>query len=999
MSGAARPTRASTRRAVTPQAPTPTPGQSRTTRSRTGTSSKPSTPIPPAPSTSAKRATTKKAPGVKESTLEPTTLSSSTSTNKPSATKATAPRPTKVATYTDDASREPIMAFLRIRPHLGEDEPMNSPYLIPLSDTSVRMTDPQDAQNTSSRFRLSTLPSSSVYTFSHVFPPDTTQSDFFKRTTLPLVKDVLEGQNALLFTYGVTNSGKTYTVQGGKQDGSAGILPRSLDVIFNSIEGLQGDGRYRPVRLCAIEPADSADSSDLKASQIKPEPTIAHVLGDAVDDVASASDTDIDPTMVTLDRNYEYTIWLSYAEVYNEKVYDLLASVKGENTPTETSGIPRLNTTPLLLSRQALPIKPSPASDHDGDASTGKYISGLRQFRVQSASQAKALVRLGQLHRHVFGTLANRESSRSHGMVIIKVVRGHRGEKDDPTSLQVSRLTLVDLAGSERTKHTQTTGDRLKEAGNINKSLMVLGQCMEVMRSNQRKVAVSLSQESNAKVGRVDTREIKRGLAVIPFRHSRLTEVLMDYFVGDGRTIMIVNVNPYDTGYDENSHVMKFAALAKEVFVTPAPAPVQKIPAVPGALGRPPQGRVREVINMFNNPPVSHPVRRKVTISFGGRGTNRSPSETVLEVLEEDEPANASEDEEDEEPINPLVDALFDEIESLRMQLFEAEMRCAAVEIETREEVMHEMEERMRNMERLYSKRLMNELERNEMKTDAKIDMLHRAGLFASPQKKASAPVNIPTAVKGSANIFQKEQKYAVDYKLDESDDDDSSNAKYLESPTHEKGKSYDKMKARRPSLTTQRPSSSKRRISEAEEAEEGDEEATIPDSEGEGDTIGSNDDDEEEDEEEEDEDDSFIVSDGEVEYEEEESLPPSPPRKSNKGKADSKNKEVGKSAAKSSSKSHVSNLAEKLGNLQIDEDEDEVPIRKAKGSRNIPSPTNDDDEDGMEIEGVAKKKKRRLVQRSVVTQDEIERTTYEVENHVSKAGGTKPIRRLARES
>lgn len=64
---------------------------------------------------------------------------------------------------------------------------------------------------------------------------------------------------------------------------------------------------------------------------------------------------------------------------------------------------------------------------------------------------------------------------------------------------------------------------------------MVLGQCLEVMRSNQRKVAVSLAQES--KNGRVDTRDIKQGLAIVPFRHSKLTEALMDYFVGDGRTV------------------------------------------------------------------------------------------------------------------------------------------------------------------------------------------------------------------------------------------------------------------------------------------------------------------------------------------------------------------------------------------------------------------------------------------------------------------------------
>lgn len=69
---------------------------------------------------------------------------------------------------------------------------------------------------------------------------------------------------------------------------------------------------------------------------------------------------------------------------------------------------------------------------------------------------------------------------------------------------------------------------------------MVLGQCMEVMRSNQRKLAASLSQEERN--GRVDTRDVKRALAVVPFRHSKLTEALMDYFTGDGRTVSLLGL-------------------------------------------------------------------------------------------------------------------------------------------------------------------------------------------------------------------------------------------------------------------------------------------------------------------------------------------------------------------------------------------------------------------------------------------------------------------------
>ncbi|EMD41577.1 hypothetical protein CERSUDRAFT_146637, partial [Gelatoporia subvermispora B] len=430
------------------------------------------------------------------------------------------------------------------------------------------MNDPQ------SHSRVSSINPSSVYTFSHIFPSDTQQSEFFTRTTLPLVRDVLEGQNGLLFAYGVTNSGKTYTIQGGNTPGSAGILPRTLDVIFNN------------------------------------------------------------PTVLKLDRNHEYTVWLSYAEVYNEKVYDLFASVDDCNS-----------------------VAASPAR-------AGKYIAGLRQIRVRSAAQAKALLKLGQLHRRVFGTVANSQSSRSHALVTIKILRVHRGERTDPASIQTSRLTLVDLAGSERNKHTQTSGDRLREAGNINKSLMVLGQCMETLRVNQRAVARSLAVSGE----RVDTRDVKKALAIVPFRHSKLTEVLMDYFVGEGRAVMIVNVNPYDTGFDENSHVMKFAALARDVRTNPVVNAPRAVATLPKAKPNLSAARYKEVV----------PHRRKVTISTGGPG--RKVSEAQLEVLEEDEERG---DDDDEEPVDPLVDTLFDEIESLRAQLFQAELQCAIVEAET----------------------------------------------------------------------------------------------------------------------------------------------------------------------------------------------------------------------------------------------------------------------------------------------------------------------------
>ncbi|KAF9481717.1 kinesin-domain-containing protein [Pholiota conissans] len=984
-------TRSSSRAKTTNPVPTTT----RTTRARTATSKSAAPPVD-APAPALKRTVVRKPLVSKDNSVEAVAP-------PVKATKAKAAPVKKAAKFANgdtEPDREPIMAYLRIRPRLGDDERTSSPYLTPISDTSVNMTNPQDPQDNRSKYRFSAVPPSSIYTFSHVFLPSTTQHDFFTKTTLPLVKDVLMGQNGLLFTYGVTNSGKTYTVQGGTGQGTAGILPRSLDVIFNSVEGLHGDGRYRPVRLHGVE---LSDDQELKAPV--PEPALADVIG-SLDSVAD-TEFDIDPTVVPVDRNYEYTIWISYAEVYNEKVYDLLASVKDESQVQADSAPARAaGGKSLILTRQALTLRPSPPSDNVDSDSNGKYIAGLRQFRVTSAAQAKAIIKLGQLHRRVFGTLANRESSRSHGMVIIKVVRCHRGEKDDPTSFQISRLTLVDLAGSERTKHTHTTGDRLKEAGNINKSLMVLGQCMEVMRSNQRKIAISLSQEAN-KDGRVDTRDVKKALAIVPFRHSKLTESLMDYFIGDGRTVMIVNVNPYDTGYDENSHVMRFAALAKEVYVNPAPAPMQRVPVVgPGSL----QGKkIKQLGPLTLKDPdiIPRPFTRKVTISMGGRETGRKPVEAVLEVLEEDEQPYAQEKDEEEDddyPINPLVDALFDEVEHLRMQIFESEMRCALIEAETREEVMREMEERMRTMEAMYTRRLMSEMEQNELKTDAKIDMLHQSGLFGSPTKASRRSV-----IDESFSEEEEDVEMSLVQYDDPADSDDDRSLSL--SPLAKKALPKQDTRSPRKSSVAQ-PIIEKRKFvpdppmlpSDTEDAEmterEGDEDDTssVAPSGAAASELGEDDEDELDDEEDEDEYDEEYSE--ELEDEDEEEIWEPPSAKTPKAKTQplripspSPQPQTSKPAASSGSKtkSRVSKLAEDLDELNLigqDPDDSVAIIPKKKGKAPAPTESNtvdDDDDEEFELP-VVKKKKRIIGKKPLVTEEDINRSAWEVEKNVARS-------------
>lgn len=149
-----------------------------------------------------------------------------------------------------------------------------------------------------------------------------------------------------------------------------------------------------------------------------------------------------------------------------------------------------------------------------------------------------------------------------------------------------------------------------------------------------------------------------------------------------------MNINPYDTGYDENSHVMKFAALAKEVHITPIPAPVQRVPVV--GPGKTQGSKIRNLGPLTLKDPdvIPHPYSRKVHISIGD-AKGKNTTEAILEVVEgilaspqkdkllilflkfvEDEPQDeADQDNGDEQPINPLVDVLFDEVENLRLQV------------------------------------------------------------------------------------------------------------------------------------------------------------------------------------------------------------------------------------------------------------------------------------------------------------------------------------------
>jgi len=131
-----------------------------------------------------------------------------------------------------------IKVYLRIRPATSDErsQGMDDGCVSVESDRAVVLTAPPNSQairNASYSHQCQR------FTFTHVFPPDTSQKQFFDSTVHSLVSDFTSGQNCLIFTYGVTNSGKTYTIQGDHLPANAGILPRSFEVIFSHISGRQ----------------------------------------------------------------------------------------------------------------------------------------------------------------------------------------------------------------------------------------------------------------------------------------------------------------------------------------------------------------------------------------------------------------------------------------------------------------------------------------------------------------------------------------------------------------------------------------------------------------------------------------------------------------------------------------------------------------------------------------------------------------------------------------
>ena len=184
------------------------------------------------------------------------------------------------------------------------------------------------------------------------------------------------------------------------------------------------------------------------------------------------------------------------------------------------------------------------------------YVHGSTEIEVRSSSEAIEAFNRGQKRRRVAATQLNQESSRSHTIFNIRLVKAYpsgEGEIDLEQPCMVSQLALVDLAGAERAQRTGNAGQALKEAGRINNSLMNLRRCMERLRENQK--------------SRKGANGINSASGNVPYRDDKLTHLFRNYFEGTGSVKMIVCINPQRQDFDENIHVMQFAEMAAEVHI------------------------------------------------------------------------------------------------------------------------------------------------------------------------------------------------------------------------------------------------------------------------------------------------------------------------------------------------------------------------------------------------------------------------------------------------
>ncbi|XP_071080558.1 kinesin-like protein KIF16B [Haliotis cracherodii] len=223
------------------------------------------------------------------------------------------------------------------------------------------------------------------------------------------------------------------------------------------------------------------------------------------------------------DENTSYRTEVSYLEIYNEKVRDLLR-------PNSTNK----------------PVYSLRVREHPKE---GPYVQDLSKHIVKKYGDIHRLMSKGNINRTTASTNMNDVSSRSHAIFTIVFTQA-RFVDEMPMEMH-SKIHLVDLAGSERADASGATGQRLKEGASINKSLVTLGNVISVLAEMSEKTSKSKMP------------------TFIPYRDSVLTWLLKDSLGGNAKTIMIATISPADVNYGETLSTLRYANRAKDIINRP----------------------------------------------------------------------------------------------------------------------------------------------------------------------------------------------------------------------------------------------------------------------------------------------------------------------------------------------------------------------------------------------------------------------------------------------
>ncbi|XP_052009672.1 kinesin-like protein KIF3B [Xyrauchen texanus] len=285
-----------------------------------------------------------------------------------------------------------------------------------------------------------------TFTFDAVYDTRSKQNELYDYACKPLIDSVLLGFNGTIFAYGQTGTGKTYTMEGVPTDPETrGVIPNSFQQIF---------------------------------------------------------------TQISRSRNQQYLVRVSYIEIYQEEIRDLLC--KDDSKKLDLKENPEL----------------------------GVYVRDLSSVVTKNIKEIEHVMNLGNQSRSVGFTNMNERSSRSHAIFMITIECSEMGI-DGEEHIRVGKLNMVDLAGSERQSKTGVEGQRFKEAAKINLSLSALGNVISAL---------------------VDGKSTH-----VPYRDSKLTRLLQDSLGGNSKTVMVATIGPASCHYDETLTTLRYANRAKNI--------------------------------------------------------------------------------------------------------------------------------------------------------------------------------------------------------------------------------------------------------------------------------------------------------------------------------------------------------------------------------------------------------------------------------------------------